>query len=101
MSEYPEQVVQAQQAADAAWAAVETYRKAVDANRRKTAQPPGERHGMPILRPWTAEESAEYDRLHAAAVAAAEARAEALRGAGIASSYAVEAGIRAAVRGEA
>jgi hypothetical protein len=101
MSDIPAQVVGAQQAMDAAWAELETYRKQVDEDRRLTAQPPGERHGTPVLRLWTPAETAEYDRLHAAVRAAAEHRAEAMRAAGIASSYDTEAGIRAAARAQA
>lgn len=100
MSEIPDSVVVAQRAADVAWAAVEEFRKAVDADRRATAQPAGERHERPVLRPWSAEEDARFAELHAAAVRAAEARAEAMQAAGIASSYDAEVAIRAAVRGE-
>lgn len=100
MSEIPEVVVQAQRAVDAAWAAVEAYRREVDADRRATAQPPGERHGLPVLRPWTDDENARYAVLHAAAVRAAEARAEAMQAEGVASTWDTERAIRAAARGE-
>ncbi|NUP46142.1 MAG: hypothetical protein HOW97_02330 [Catenulispora sp.] len=98
MSEIPDEVVQAQRVVDAAWAELAAFRKAVDADRRKTAQPPGERHGLPVLRPWTDAEDARYAELHAAVVAASEARADAMRAAGIESTWDTERAIRAAAR---
>lgn len=79
---------------------MEAYRKSVDADRRTTAQPPTERYRSPELRPWAEEESARFAELHAAAVAASEARATAMADAGIASNWDTERDIRAAVRGE-
>lgn len=96
----PPQVIAAQRAADEAWQAVEDYRKAVDADRRSTAEPPTERYRSPVLRPWTVEESARYRELHAAAVAASEARAAAMLDEGIVSTFDTEKDIRAAARGE-
>jgi|SRR5690242_2185444 len=97
--EYPSDLIAAQRAADRAWAAVEAYRREVDADRRTTAQPPGERHGLPVLRPWTAKEDARFAELHAAAVRASEQRAEAMQAAGVASTWDTERAIRAAARG--
>jgi hypothetical protein len=47
---------------------------------------------------WTAEEETRYAELHAAAVAAAEARRAAMAGEKIASTYASEKAIRVAAR---
>jgi hypothetical protein len=100
MSEIPDVVVQAQRAMDAAWAELEAYRKAVDADRRKTAQPATEGHRSPALRPWTEAEDARYAELHAAAVAAAEHRAAVMREHGVTSTWDTERAVRAAARGE-
>ncbi|MFI0900491.1 hypothetical protein [Streptomyces sp. NPDC020983] len=97
----PAPVVAAQAAADKAWADLEAYRKGVDADRRKTAVPPTERHRSPELRPWTDEESARFAELHAAVVQAANARRDAMQDAGIPSTWDTERDIRAAARGDA
>lgn len=94
----PAPVVAAQAAADKAWADLEAYRKAVDADRRTTAQPATERHRSPVMRPWTKEEQAEHARLHAAAVQAAADRRAVMAEAGVASTWDTERAIRAAVR---
>jgi hypothetical protein len=94
----PASVVAAQRAFDQAWAALEAYRKGVDTDRRATAEPPAERHGLPTLRPWTDDENREYDRLHTTALRASEARAEAMQAKGIASTWDTERAMRAAVR---
>jgi hypothetical protein len=94
----PADVVAAQVAADRAWAAVESYRAAVDADRRTTAEAAKDRSGLPPLRPWTAEEDAEYDRLHATAVEAASVRRLAMRADGVSSTWETEREIRKAAR---
>lgn len=101
MSEIPDVVVQAQRAVDKAWAAVEAHRKAVDADRRRTAQPATERHPSPVLRPWTEAEDARYAELHAAAVRAAEHRAAVMAEHGVTSTWDTERAMRATARGEA
>lgn len=96
--EFPSELVEAQRAADAAWAAVEAHRKAVDADRRKTAQPPGERHERPVLRPWTAEEDAEHERLMAVVREAQEAVAASIEAAGLSPTYDVVQGLKRAAK---
>ncbi|MFI0718432.1 hypothetical protein [Streptomyces sp. NPDC021224] len=98
MTDIPETVIAAQCASTQAWADLEAYRKRVDADRRKTAVPPTERHRSPELRPWTAEESAEFERLHIAAVEAATIRRQAMQDAGIPSTWDMERDMRAAAR---
>lgn len=58
-ADLPEDVIQLQRTAHAAWAAVEDHRKAVDARRRADAA------GGP-LRPWTPGEDARHEQLMAA-----------------------------------
>lgn len=98
MTDIPETVVAAQRTFDAAWADLEAFRKQVDADRQATAQPATERHRSPVLRPWTAEEDAEYARLHQAVVEAAGARREGMQREGVASTWDAEREIRAAAR---
>lgn len=98
MPDIPETVVAAQTTFDRAWADLEAYRKQVDADRRTTAQPATERHRSPVMRPWTAEENAEYARLHAAVVQAAADRRAAMAAEGVTSSWDSERDIRAAAR---
>lgn len=97
----PEQLVDAQRAVDAAWAAVEQCRKSVTARRRADGQP---EPGRPWagLAPWIPEETAEYDRLHASAIRAAEARRAAIDAAGLGHGYDVVQALHlAAQRAEA
>lgn len=96
MAEIPTEVAAAQRASDEAWAAVQAYRMQVDEQRR--ADPRVETGRGPMLRLWAPEEDAEYDRLHRAVMAAAEARRDAMVAAGIVSTYDVEVGIRTAAR---
>lgn len=96
----PSDVVAAQRAVNEAWQAVEDYRKQVDADRRATAQPAAERHGLPTLRPWTADEETEFERLRQVVIRAAEKRADAMQAAGIASTFESEEAVRAAARAE-
>ncbi|MBM9506800.1 hypothetical protein [Actinacidiphila acididurans] len=84
------EVLDAQRAADAAWARVEAYRMEVDAARKASAQPPAERGERPVLRPWTQEENDEFARLHAAAVAAGQERRRIVDAAGLTSSFELE-----------
>jgi hypothetical protein len=93
----PDEVVAAQRTSDEAWAALQAHRQDVDAKRR--ADPRVETSRGPMLRLWTPEEDAEYDRLHAAVLAAAEARRDAMVTAGIVSTYTTEVEVRAAARG--
>jgi len=85
MTDLPEDLIQLQRAAHAAWAALEAYRRQVDAARTADR----DAAGLPVwdpdrpwrrtlLRPWTAEEDARYAELQAAAVAAEEARRAAI-----------------------
>ncbi|CAG6392793.1 hypothetical protein NMG29_06725 [Streptomyces cocklensis] len=100
MAEIPTEVAAAQRASDEAWAALQAHREQV--NERRQADPRVEHPKFgPILRPWTTDEDAEYDRLHAAVLAAAEARAAAMVTAGIVSTYSVEGEMRAAARAAA
>lgn len=87
----PERVVQAQQAADAAWARVEAHRKAVDAKRRADSEPGA-------LRAWTDDENRTFEELYTAARAAMEARARAMADEGVPSTFETEAAIRLAVQ---
>lgn len=98
MADIPETVVAAQTAFDEAWAALEAYRKQVDADRWKTKEPATERHRSPVMRPWTAEEDAEYARLHRAVVEASGARRKAMQAEGVTSTWDSEREIRAAAR---
>jgi hypothetical protein len=97
MAEIPPEVAAAQRASDDAWAALEDYRKRVDEQRRADPRVDTGR-GDTMLRLWTPEEDAEYDRLHAAVLAAAQARAAAMVAAGIVSTYTTEGEMRAAAR---
>lgn len=98
MTDIPASVIAAQRASEEAWAALEAYRKKVDADRRATGTPPTERHRSPELRPWSDEENAEFERLHIAAVEAATIRRQAMQDAGVASTWDTERDMRAAVR---
>jgi hypothetical protein len=100
MAEIHAEVAAAQRASDDAWAALQAYRESVNAARDSSPRVEHPKFG-PVLRPWTTGEDAEYDRLHAAVVAAAEARSDALVAAGIVSTYDTEGEIRAAVRAAA
>jgi hypothetical protein len=95
MADLPDDVITAQRTMDRAWATLETYRKAVDAARRADAQ---DTKDALALRSWNDQENAEYDRLHAAALAAAEARAIAMTANGIRSGFATEFALREAAR---
>lgn len=95
MAEIPDEVAAAQRAADDAWAEIQAYREGVDAQRRADPRVEHPRFG-PMLRPWTADEDTKYARLHAAVLAAAEARTAAMVAAGIVSTYEAEVGIRTA-----
>jgi hypothetical protein len=94
--EYPPTLIAAQKAVDAAWAAVEEHRKAVDADRRATAQPPGERHERPVMRPWTPAEDAEHEELMGAVRQAQEKVAAGLEAAGLSPTYDVVQGVKRA-----
>jgi hypothetical protein len=100
MAEIPPEVAAAQRAADDAWAALEAYRRGVDEQRQADPRVEHPKFG-PILRPWTTAEDAGYDRLHAAVLAAAEARAAAMVAAGIVSTYDSEREVRTAARAAA
>lgn len=86
-------VLEAQRASDAAWSAVEDYRRQVDAQRRAGAEP-AQRGDRQVLRAWTAEEDREFAVLLAAAAAAGGERARALAEAGLTSTYEVESEVR-------
>jgi hypothetical protein len=101
VDDIPDTVVAAQRASTQAWAALETYHKQVDADRRAAAVPATERHRSPELRPWTPEENSEYERLHMAAVEAATVRRQTMQDAGVTSTWETERQMRAAARGEA
>jgi hypothetical protein len=97
MPEIPPEVAAAQRASDEAWAALQAYRQQVDEQRRADPRVEHPKFG-PIVRPWTTAEDTEYDRLHRAVVAAAEARRDAMVAAGIVSTYDAEGEIRATAR---
>jgi hypothetical protein len=99
MAEIPAPVAAAQRASDEAWAALQAYRESVNEKRHADPRVEHPKFG-PILRPWTTNEDAEYDRLHAAVLAAAEARAAAMVAAGIVSTYDTERELRTAARAE-
>jgi hypothetical protein len=99
--EYPSELIAAQKAADAAWAAVEAHRKQVDADRRATATPPGERHERPVMRPWAPEEDARHEELMAAVREAQEAVAAGIAAAGLSPTYDVVQGLKRAAKGGA
>jgi hypothetical protein len=88
------EVLDAQRAADDAWARLEQYRKEVDEARRADAQPAEESWGRPVLRPWTEDENAEFAKRRAAAVAASENRARIMREVGLVSTFEVESEVR-------
>lgn len=87
-------LVNLQRTADAAWAELEAYRKQVDAVRR--AEPVETPDGGTAPRPRTPAEDAEYDRLHAAARAAGEARRAGLLASGLGMGYDVVQGLHKA-----
>lgn len=98
---FPESLVVLQRAVTAAWAEVEAHRKAVDGERRTGAvveSDPTRRWESPALRPWTAEEDAEHERLLAAVTVAAQALREGIRDAGLDGGYAVTQGLHKAAR---
>lgn len=99
MAEIPAPVAAAQRASDEAWAALQAYRESVDEQRR--ADPRVDTGRGPMVRLWTPEEDAEYDKLHTAVLAAAEARAAAMVQAGIVSTYDTERELRTAARAAA
>jgi hypothetical protein len=99
MADLPENVITAQRTVDQAWAALEIYRMAVDAARHTEARPTKDGPAATsALRAWNEQETAEYDRLHAAAVAAAEARATTMTANGRSSDFATEYALREATR---
>jgi hypothetical protein len=100
--EFPPDLVAAQRRADAAWAAVEEHRKAVDAARRAEAVEDRDRPkwASPELRPWTAEESARHEELMAEVREAAEARSAALSASGLGTGQDVVKALHAAARPE-
>lgn len=98
--EIAESIIAAQRVADQAWNALESYRKQVDDRRR--AESPDNPNRLPwqgrTLLPWTEEEQAEFDRLQQAAVAASQARRDAMTEAGQPSTFDVEVAARAGAR---
>lgn len=99
-TDLPDDLIDLQRRAHAAWDAVEAHRKAVDADRATTAQPPGERHERPVLRPWTDTEDERHEQLLAEARSAQEALRAGLADAGIAPTYDVVQGLHKAARQE-
>ena len=98
MADLHPEVIEAQRALATAWAKLEAHRKAVDADRAKTEQAPETVWQSPIWRDWPDEESATYDELHAAVLAAGQSRAEIMARHQVVSSWDTERALRAAVR---
>lgn len=67
MADLPDDLIQLQRAAHAAWDDVEAHRKQVDAERRAAPRVVVIEGQEPMLRPWTPEEDAEHQRLMQAA----------------------------------
>jgi hypothetical protein len=96
----PAALVDVQRRCDAAWAAVEAHRAAVDAARRAEGVPVKDapKWVPPTLKEWTAEEDAEHARLMAEVTAAAEARHAALTASGLGAGYDVVQALHKAAR---
>lgn len=110
---FPAPLVDLQRASTAAWAALEAYRREVDAARVADAdaadqarRAAGERlpevpsWGRRELRPWTPGEDAVFGRLRDAVRQAAEALRAGIQDAGQGGGYEVAQGLHAAAREE-
>jgi hypothetical protein len=103
-TQIPVDLVDLQRRSHAAWDAVETYRKDVDAARRAQAAAEGlqtdptRRRESPQLRPWTEEEEDKFAGLMSAARDAALALRKGIVEAGLAQTYDVAQGLHRAAR---
>lgn len=99
-TDFPPALVDLQRRAQAAWAAVEAHRLAVDARRREEAEPDTDRPkwASPALRLWTEEEDARHAELMAAVLEAEQARHAALAESGLGHGYDVIQDLHAAAR---
>lgn len=99
-TQFPDDLIDLQRRAYAAWDAVESHRKSVDTRRRAQALPPpgNEPWRTPALPPWTQEEDERHAELMAAARQAQEALAEGIARAGLAPTFEVTRDLRKAAR---